>query len=278
MHHSCNELAAWYNIYVWTRSLRLGNACWSRVWNAVGYCVSSRIVPHLPSFIFCCLLSMTLTFWKVSPVFLYWWLLNRWKAWVRDQICPQLPPPSSFPPQGTLVSVWRQFWLSHLRVLFTSVWNSSVAKESACNSGDAGLIPGLGKSPGEGIGYPLQCSWVSLVAQLVKKPPAMWETWVRSLGWEKAPGEGKGYLLQYSGWENLACIVHGVAESQTWLRDFYFINLAKSKDCQVLQGTDPPPPCSNSNNRIVWLLQIFAVNAPVQSFLFCFSVLSPVKK
>ena len=38
--------------------------------------------------------------------------------------------------------------------------------------------------PGEGIGYPLQYSWASLVAQLVKKPPAMWETWVRSLGWE----------------------------------------------------------------------------------------------
>ena len=40
------------------------------------------------------------------------------------------------------------------------------------------------KSPGEGIGYPLQYSWASLVAQLVKNPPAMWETWVRSLGWE----------------------------------------------------------------------------------------------
>ena len=84
------------------------------------------------------------------------------------------------------------------------------------------MIPGLGRSAGEGIGYPLQYSWTSLVAQLVKKPPAMWETWVRSLGWEKAPGEGKGYLLQYSGWENLACIVHGVAKSRTQLSDFTF--------------------------------------------------------
>jgi len=42
----------------------------------------------------------------------------------------------------------------------------------------------LGRSTGEGIGYPLQYSWASLVAQLVKNPPAMWETWVRSLGWE----------------------------------------------------------------------------------------------
>ena len=55
---------------------------------------------------------------------------------------------------------------------------SSAGKESACNAGDPDLIPGLGRSPGEGIGYPLQCSWASLVAQLVKNPPAMWETWV----------------------------------------------------------------------------------------------------
>ena len=47
---------------------------------------------------------------------------------------------------------------------------------------DLGLIPGLGRSAGEGIGYPLQFSWTSLVAQLVKNPPAMWETWVRYLG------------------------------------------------------------------------------------------------
>ena len=46
------------------------------------------------------------------------------------------------------------------------------------------MIPGLGSSAGEGIGYPLQYSWASLVAQLVKNPPAMWETWVQSLGWE----------------------------------------------------------------------------------------------
>ena len=47
---------------------------------------------------------------------------------------------------------------------------------------DPGSIPGLGRSPGEGIGYTLQDSWASLLAQLVKNPPAMQETWVRSLG------------------------------------------------------------------------------------------------
>ena len=62
--------------------------------------------------------------------------------------------------------------------------DSSVGKESTCNAGDPGSILGPGRSPGEGTGYPLQSSWASLVAQLVKNPPALQETWVRSLGWE----------------------------------------------------------------------------------------------
>ena len=94
--------------------------------------------------------------------------------------------------------------------------NSSVGKESACNAGDPGSIPGSGRSPGEGIDYPLQYSWASLVAQLVKNPLATRETWVRSLGWEDSPGEGKGNPFQYSDLENsMDCIVHGVAKSLT---------------------------------------------------------------
>ena len=62
--------------------------------------------------------------------------------------------------------------------------DSSVGKESPCNSGDPGLIPGFGRPPGEGIVYPLQYSWASLVAQMVKSLPAMQETQVQSLGWE----------------------------------------------------------------------------------------------
>ena len=62
--------------------------------------------------------------------------------------------------------------------------NSSVGKESTCNAGDSGSIPRSGRSTGEGIGYPFQCPWASLVAQVVKNLPAMWETWVRSLGWK----------------------------------------------------------------------------------------------
>ena len=61
--------------------------------------------------------------------------------------------------------------------------NSTDGKESTCNAGDPGLIPGSGRSAGEGIGYPLQYSWASPVAQLVKNPSAMWKTWVQSLGW-----------------------------------------------------------------------------------------------
>ena len=55
---------------------------------------------------------------------------------------------------------------------------SSAGKESACNAGDPGSIPGLGRSLGERLGYPLQYFWASLVAQMIKIPPAMWETWV----------------------------------------------------------------------------------------------------
>ena len=61
---------------------------------------------------------------------------------------------------------------------------SSVGKESACNAGDPSSIPESGRSAGEGIDYPLQYSWASLMAQLVKNLPAMWETLVRVLGWE----------------------------------------------------------------------------------------------
>ena len=70
-------------------------------------------------------------------------------------------------------------------------------QESACNAGDPaflgreGPIPRLERSAGEGIGCPLQYSWASFAAQLVKNLPAMWETWVQSLGWEDPLEEGK---------------------------------------------------------------------------------------
>ena len=83
------------------------------------------------------------------------------------------------------------------------------------------MIPGSGRSPGEGIGYPLQCSWASLVAQLVKNPPAVWETWVRSLGWEDPLAKGKATHSSILAWR-IPWTVHGVAKSRTRLRDFHF--------------------------------------------------------
>ena len=101
--------------------------------------------------------------------------------------------------------------------------HSSVGKESACNAGDPGLILGSGRSP-EVIGYPLQCSWASLVGPLVKNPSATWEIWVGTI-----PQRREGYPLQYSGLENsMDCIVHGVAKSQTRLSDFHFHLVIKS--------------------------------------------------
>ena len=69
-------------------------------------------------------------------------------------------------------------------IIYLGFPDSSVGKESTCNAGDPCSIPGSGRSTGEGIGYPLQYSWASLVAQLVKSSPTMHETRVQSLGWE----------------------------------------------------------------------------------------------
>ena len=60
-----------------------------------------------------------------------------------------------------------------------------MGKESTWSVGDPSSIPGSGRSAGEGIGYPLRCSWASLVAQLVKNPPVMWETWVGKIPWRR---------------------------------------------------------------------------------------------
>ena len=76
------------------------------------------------------------------------------------------------------------FWVNLLISLQT--FGSSAGKESTCNAGDPGSVPESGRSAEEGIGYPLQKSWASLVAQTVTNLPAIQETWVRSLGWGMA--------------------------------------------------------------------------------------------
>ena len=140
--------------------------------------------------------------------------------------------------------------------LFSGFPCGSAGKEPACNVRDLGLIPGLGKSPGEGRAYALQYSGLensmdcivhgvrksqtrlgnfhfqkfilwsqSLVAEKVKNLSAMKETWVRSLSQEDSLEKGNGNPLQYSGLENRMdrgawqATIHGVAESDTneWL-------------------------------------------------------------
>ena len=97
---------------------------------------------------------------------------------------------------------------------------SSSDKES-----DPSSTPGLGRSPGEGIGYPLLYSWASLVAQTVKNMPAMWETWVRSLYWEDPLEKGMATHSSILAWriplDGGACwaTVHGVTKSQTRVGD-----------------------------------------------------------
>ena len=84
--------------------------------------------------------------------------------------------------------------------------DSLVGKESACDAGDPGLIPGLGRSAREGIVYPLQHSWASLVVQLVKNPPVMQETWVQSLGWENLLEKGKAAHSSILAWRILQSV------------------------------------------------------------------------
>src|SRR5574340_1312923 len=101
-------------------------------------------------------------------------------------------------------------FISHLFHALSGFPDSSVGKEPTCNAGDPGLIPGIGRSTGEGIGYSLQYSWASLVAQLVKNMPAMPETWVRSLGWEDPLENGKATHPSILTWRITWTTVHGV--------------------------------------------------------------------
>ena len=115
---------------------------------------------------------------------------------------------------------------------------SSAGKEFSCNAGDTGLVPGSESSPGEGKGYPLLLSWASLVAETVKNPPAVWETWVRSLGREDPlakgmathssflPGESQ--RLPHVGWR---ATVIGVTKADTtgWLSTAQHMHITRCK-------------------------------------------------
>ena len=98
---------------------------------------------------------------------------------------------------------------------------SSAGEESACNARDPSLIPGSGRSPGEGIGYPLQYFWASMLAQMVKNPPTVREIWVQSLGWEGSLEEDIATHSSILAWRipmdrgAWQATAHGVKKSQT---------------------------------------------------------------
>ena len=111
----------------------------------------------------------------------------------------------------------RHDWATSLSLGFPDFSND---KESTCNVGDPGWIPGSGRSTGGRTGYLLQYSWASLVALLVKFPPAMPETWVQFLGWKKSPGEGKATHISILTW--IPWTIQSMRlQSQTQLSNFY---------------------------------------------------------
>ena len=114
----------------------------------------------------------------------------------------------------------------------------SDGEESICNAGDPGSIPGSGRSPGEGIGCLLQNAWASLVAQLVKNPPAVRETWVQSLGWEDPLEMGKATHSSILAWR-IPCMVQGVAKSGTRLCDSHLHYPLVSTGGSNLNKTSP---------------------------------------
>ena len=114
--------------------------------------------------------------------------------------------------------------------------DSSVGKESACNAGDPGLIPGLGRSAAEGTGYPLQYSWASLVAQLVKNLPAMWETWVRSLGWEDPLEKGKATHFSLLAWR-IPWTIHSMGHEQLDMTEQLSLHITDIQYCVSFKCT-----------------------------------------
>ena len=122
---------------------------------------------------------------------------------------------------------------------------SSLGKESAYNAGDPSSIPGSGRSPGEGIGYSLQYSWASLVAQTTKNPPVMWETWVQFLGWENPLEKGMATHSSIPAWRipkdrgAWQPAVHGVAKSQTPLSTKHSMSSRRTSQVALLVKNPP---------------------------------------
>ena len=125
--------------------------------------------------------------------------------------------------------------------------DSSVGNESACNSGDPGSIPGSGRFTWRRDRLPTPVFLGFLVAQLLKNLPAMWETWVWSLGWEDPLEKGKATHSSILVWRILWTVwVHGVTKSQTWPSNFHFrlslFNLYTNQS-HLFETSIPSSPC-----------------------------------
>ena len=152
--------------------------------------------------------------------------------------------------------------MHHLRFYFLvklGFPDSSVGKESTCNAGDLGLILKPGRSAGEGIGYPLQYSWASLVAQLVKNLPALWETWIRSLGWEDPLEKGRATHSSILAWRIQSMGLQRVGHDWVTFTSWRHVSFCSGVDFAVLR-----------NLSVVvgwWARQLFpSSRAPVGSF------------
>ena len=139
---------------------------------------------------------------------------------------------------------------------------SPAGKESACSVEDPGSIPGSERSPGEGIGYLLQYSWASLVAQSVNNLPAIARDLGSIPGVGRSPGGAHGNQLQYSclesphGQRNLVGAVHGVTKSQTWLATKHTANWCLDR---ILKSRDIPLPtkvCLVKASSYVWMCEL----------------------
>ena len=120
--------------------------------------------------------------------------------WVRDAVQSSHPLSPPLPPIYYNFTYNAEILTWVLCKWFQGFPGSSAYKECSNNAGYPSLIPGLRRSPGEGIGYPVQFSWASLVGLMVKNLPEMWETWVRSLGWEDHLEKGMATHCSILAW------------------------------------------------------------------------------
>ena len=147
----------------------------------------------------------------------------------------------------TLLYCWEQWWSQCGKTYGFFLENlgfphSSVDKESACNAGDPGLIPGSGTSAGEGTGYPFWYSWASLVASAGKESTCKAGDLGSIPGLRRSSREWKGYPLLYSDLENSMSVG---PQSQTRLSNFHF-----TKDRATILSSNPTPEYIPGQNLI----------------------------